>query len=181
MLKKIRRVVSGQRDGKSAIIFDAGATNAHSHPEVSEMGMTILWKTDENPVDNSGMKDRAGSDFEVRQSDHSTEFMVFHCPPYTKVLAASATKGRAAYFNDDLIPEGTQYDASLHPGMHQHDTCDYLTVVSGTITFIVETGEVTLYAGDTLVNRGSMHAWENRGDEVAILTSTSVAAKSTSD
>ncbi len=49
--------------------------------------------------------------------------------------------------------------------MHATDTIDYLVVVAGEITFITETGETLLRAGDVLVDRGSMHAWRNDGDQ----------------
>ena len=61
--------------------------------------------------------------------------------------------------------------------MHRHDTTDYITMLSGEITLILEEGEVTLRPGDTLINRGSLHAWENRGDVPAILTSASIGAR----
>jgi mannose-6-phosphate isomerase-like protein (cupin superfamily) len=48
--------------------------------------------------------------------------------------------------------------------MHATDTLDLLVVVSGSVTFITETGEVQLQAGDVLVDRGAYHGWRNDGD-----------------
>lgn len=45
--------------------------------------------------------------------------------------------------------------------MHATDTLDFLVVVSGEVTFITETGETLLKAGDVLVDRGAVHAWRN--------------------
>jgi len=45
--------------------------------------------------------------------------------------------------------------------MHATDTIDYLVVTSGEVTFITQTGETLLRAGDVLVDRGIMHAWRN--------------------
>lgn len=60
--------------------------------------------------------------------------------------------------------------ADFPPGggspMHATDTLDFLVVVSGEVTFITETGETLLTAGDVLVDRGVMHAWRNDGDQV---------------
>lgn len=47
---------------------------------------------------------------------------------------------------------------------HATDTIDYLIVMSGEITFVTETGETLLRAGDVLVDRGNMHAWRNDSD-----------------
>src|SRR5215211_4504299 len=50
------------------------------------------------------------------------------------------------------------------PGMHQTDTIDIVTVISGEIWAVVETGETLVEPGDTVVLRGSWHAWRNRSD-----------------
>jgi quercetin dioxygenase-like cupin family protein len=49
--------------------------------------------------------------------------------------------------------------------MHATDTLDFLVVVSGSITFITETGETLLRAGDVLVDRGALHGWRNNSDQ----------------
>jgi quercetin dioxygenase-like cupin family protein len=49
--------------------------------------------------------------------------------------------------------------------MHATDTLDFLVVLSGEVTFITETGETQLRAGDVLVDRGIMHGWRNDSDQ----------------
>lgn len=51
------------------------------------------------------------------------------------------------------------------PGMHETDTIDIVTIISGEIWAIVETGETLMRAGDTIVHRGNKHAWRNRSDQ----------------
>src|SRR4051794_24702803 len=50
------------------------------------------------------------------------------------------------------------------PGMHQTDSIDIVTVISGEIWAVVETGETLVKAGDTVIQRGTWHAWRNRSD-----------------
>jgi hypothetical protein len=45
----------------------------------------------------------------------------------------------------------------------------------GTVTLVPETAEVDLAAGDVGVQRGSQHAWSNRGDAPAAVALTSHA------
>jgi quercetin dioxygenase-like cupin family protein len=66
-------------------------------------------------------------------------------------------KGLKFSFHD--FPSGTE------PFMHATDTIDYVVVAAGEIDLLTETGEVRLRAGDTVVNRGVMHAWRNSGKE----------------
>ena len=51
------------------------------------------------------------------------------------------------------------------PGMHTTPTIDYGIVLSGEIDLELDEGEVHLQAGDVVVQRGTRHAWRNRGTE----------------
>lgn len=54
--------------------------------------------------------------------------------------------------------------------MHQTPTVDLVTVVSGAVSFALADGtETALVAGDTVVLRGTEHAWRNRSEEPALL------------
>ncbi len=56
----------------------------------------------------------------------------------------------------------------LAPGkafMHRTDTLDYCIVLKGECTMkLDDDDEVSLAAGDILIQRGTWHGWENRGD-----------------
>ena len=54
-------------------------------------------------------------------------------------------------------------------GSHTTPTLDLMILVTGELTAIVDTGEeYTLKPGDTVVQRGTNHRWENRGDHPAL-------------
>lgn len=54
--------------------------------------------------------------------------------------------------------------------MHRTQTQDYGVVLSGSIVLELDDGvEVTLSAGDVLVQRGTVHKWRNRGSEPCTL------------
>ena len=61
-------------------------------------------------------------------------------------------------------------------GMHATETVDIVTILSGELVAILETGETVLKPGDTLVQRGTNHAWRNRGDVPAVMVALQVAA-----
>ncbi len=46
--------------------------------------------------------------------------------------------------------------------MHRTSTLDYVVVISGEVVLVLDDSEVTLRAGDVVVQRGTDHAWENR-------------------
>jgi mannose-6-phosphate isomerase-like protein (cupin superfamily) len=51
--------------------------------------------------------------------------------------------------------------------MHRTRTLDYVVVINGELVLILDDGELTLRSGDVVVQRGTDHAWENRGDTIA--------------
>jgi hypothetical protein len=53
---------------------------------------------------------------------------------------------------------------------------DYALVLSGEIWALMDEGETLLRAGDTLVQRGTNHAWSNRGDQPCLVAFILVSA-----
>jgi mannose-6-phosphate isomerase-like protein (cupin superfamily) len=52
-----------------------------------------------------------------------------------------------------------------HPFMQKTRTLDFCLVLEGEITLVLDTAEVHLKAGDTVVQRATNHAWSNRSDK----------------
>jgi len=67
---------------------------------------------------------------------------------------------------NEFLP-GHLDDRGLQSPMHRTESVDYGIVLEGEITLILDDGEVTAGAGDIVVQRGTDHAWANRGDAVA--------------
>ncbi|MBB2891884.1 cupin domain-containing protein [Flexivirga oryzae] len=51
--------------------------------------------------------------------------------------------------------------------VHRTASVDYGIVLTGEITLLLDDAEVTLHPGDIVVQRGTVHAWANRGDTTA--------------
>jgi mannose-6-phosphate isomerase-like protein (cupin superfamily) len=70
-------------------------------------------------------------------------------------------------------------DGGSHTGMalHRTDTVDVLTVVRGELTLITETAQTVLRQGDSVVQRGTAHAWSNRTSEVVVVVAIMMAAR----
>ena len=55
---------------------------------------------------------------------------------------------------------------SLH-GQHRSDTIDYVICTKGAIDMLLDDQVVHMEAGDIMIQRGTNHAWSNRGTEPA--------------
>lgn len=167
MLDRIRRIVTGHnRHGKSIVHFDAVLSRRLGS---NRRGVTDLWSTDGNPVDSSIVEDRLTRSFSLVPGTHGTTFLFFTVAPEDSNAdpeseAKRAAEAFAAYGAGQARP-----DISRNPWMHKTKTIDYIILLSGEVTLLLDDDERPLKPLDVVIQRGTNHAWINRGKEPALL------------
>ena len=69
------------------------------------------------------------------------------------------------------IPNGSvcrisRFDPGVSPRMHRTESIDYAIILSGELDMELDYGKITkLKAGDVVVQRGTLHNWQNNGTE----------------
>ena len=66
--------------------------------------------------------------------------------------------------------------AARHPNMHKTDTVDYIILLSGEVTMLVDEAEVEMQPLDVVIQRGTNHGWVNKGSEPAVLAAILIDA-----
>jgi mannose-6-phosphate isomerase-like protein (cupin superfamily) len=168
MGKPVRRVVSGHdAEGKSVFILQDQAPRTYSRGPGSAI-ITELWETRACPADNRGDEDVTDHPYRLPPPKNGSVFRVIDYPPDKQRLAALE---RERTGHDDGSGRGALLDrgSPRHPGFHKTSSVDYVIVLSGEIYALMDQGEVLLKPGDVLIQRGTNHAWSNRGDEPARL------------
>jgi len=99
---------------------------------------------------------------------------IWHTPALPAVNAG-ADDSAPSYTTELLHSGGSLFMlVRMPPGVeafwHATDTIDYITMISGSVTLMLEEGEVLLRAGDVFIDRGVIHAWRNDGAETAVYT-----------
>jgi quercetin dioxygenase-like cupin family protein len=61
--------------------------------------------------------------------------------------------------------------------MHTTRTVDYIILLSGEVTMLLDKGEVHMKPLDVVIQRGTNHAWVNKGKEPALLVAVLVDAR----
>jgi quercetin dioxygenase-like cupin family protein len=163
---QLRRVVTGVRDGKSTVLFDGPPTN------VVPGRVADLWCTQESPVELGGDGDAALRPIVMEPPPGGTIFRYIQVDPETSTADAQATVKAI----EAVQAAHTRVDTSRHPAMHVTNTIDYIVVLAGSVTMLLDEGEVELRQFDTVVQRGANHAWVNRGTEPCILLAAQVSA-----
>ena len=108
---------------------------------------SVLWSTEKVPADNNGTDDAAFRPLGTI-NEAGTVFRI------------------------------VEYGPGVAPRVHRTSSVDYAVVISGSIDMELDDGVVVhLEAGDTLVQRGTVHNWVNRGSEPCRIAFVLVAAE----
>jgi quercetin dioxygenase-like cupin family protein len=100
------------------------------------------------------------------QIDGPSETVIWSSPDAVADNSGTRDQGGGRFRLPAIGTEFVVFDFPPGGGspMHATDTIDYLTILSGEVTLITETGETVLRAGDVLVDRGVKHGWRNDSD-----------------
>lgn len=164
-----RRVVSGaSEDGRSTIIADGVTASRIATPAFT---ICDIWVTESLPVRMD--QEAAWGEISIHPPKNGFHYRVVTFPPDKEWdLGADYQQSLAA------MGGGDTYDGDADtPGMHVHETVDIVTVVAGELYAVFEEKETLLRPGDTIVVRGSMHTWSNRGDVPCTITSLMMSAR----
>jgi mannose-6-phosphate isomerase-like protein (cupin superfamily) len=176
MSSPIRRVVTGKdATGKAIAMIDAAATSVLRREELG-ITNTLLWVTDSTPADLSNQEDAANKKVGVVAPPGGTIFRVVEFGPEREVKADHETRLRI-FQGIGLGPEGASRGKPRHPAMHRTKTIDYALIMSGEIDMLLDDSEIHLKAGDVVIQRGTNHAWANRGNRPCQVAFVMVDAK----
>ena len=163
----MRRIVTGHNEsGKSVITIDGPPARSIGE-DVG--GLFEIWNTDGNLIDTTDSIDRADTDIVLSPPENGSKFRYFQINPTPEGVPMEMMQEIAADAFEKIGAAHHRVDTSKHPAMHKTDTIDYIILLKGDVTLILDEEEVTLEPHDVVVQRGTNHAWVNNGDEPALL------------
>lgn len=161
MTIRIRRIVTGvDGTGRAIVVQDGPASKTVSRPALSVEG-ALIWVTDETPVDLSRYEEPTDREIGVAPPPCGSILRVvdFLPDPNRRI-------DNQAFLKEMGLTHPDGGAGGRHPFMHRTKSIDYAIVLSGEIDMLLDEGEVHVAAGDVLIQRGTNHAWVNRGTEV---------------
>lgn len=165
-----RRVVTGVRDGKSVVVSDGPAPNAHHYTSIPGMLTSVVYATAAPPRLPQHDTETAPPRMHVLPKPGETRLMMVAFPPDSLFALPGFDPVAADAEQREFIPGLAERFESDMPGMHRTETVDYGIVLDGEIWLELDDGHTThLHAGDVVVQCGTRHAWRNNGDRTAKL------------
>jgi quercetin dioxygenase-like cupin family protein len=174
-MKELRRVVTGiDASGKSYVAIDGPGASV---VEEGGAGLSEVWVTDATPADNAAKGDAAKRALRLEPPADGSVFRFFALAPENKALSARELEERTAAMFTAIGAAHCRVDTKRHPSMHTTRTIDYVILLAGRVTLLLDQGEVDLKPFDVVVQRGTNHGWVNRGTEPALFAAVLIDAK----
>jgi mannose-6-phosphate isomerase-like protein (cupin superfamily) len=165
---RVRRVVTGHdARGHAVVISDGPAPFVHQTPSNVGWSSTDIWRTlaTPAPVVAQAPEPTLGPRRQM-PTPNGTVLRVNTFPPESEAIRnmdiQSARQTFASLGNEAAATFG---HGGRHPMMHRTETIDYAIVLEGEIVMVLDDEDVTLRAGDIVVQCGTNHAWSNRSDK----------------
>ena len=163
----MRRIVTGHNgNGKSIVAIDGPPARSIGE-DVG--GLFELWNTDGNEVISTDVIDRADDEIILSPPVGGTKFRYFQINPLPEGVPEDMLQEIAAEAFEKVGAAHHRVDTTKHPAMHKTETVDYIILLKGDVTLILDEEEVDIKPFDVVVQRGTNHAWVNNGTEPALL------------
>ncbi len=163
---------------KSRALADGPSPDVRTDPARPGFAATRIWVTDRSPARIRGVTETLHVPHTLEPPPGGSVCRIVSLPP------DAAWKGRVdarevrAYFAAMGSPGASSYSAAApHPYMQKTRTLDFCLVLEGSVTLVLDTEEVHLKAGDTVVQRGTNHAWSNRSGRPCVIAFSSHDAR----
>jgi mannose-6-phosphate isomerase-like protein (cupin superfamily) len=178
-VKPARRIVcvdDGQ--GRGVAISDGPSPDVRTDPVRPGFASTRLWVTDRTPAPIKGMREALHMPHTIEPPPEGSVCRILTIPPDSVWQGRIGSREVAAYFAAMGSASASTYSPQApHPYMQKTKTLDFCLVLEGRVTLVLDLEEVHLQAGDTVVQRGTNHAWSNRSDEPCVIAVSSHAGR----
>jgi hypothetical protein len=160
-----RRLVTGRdASGRSVLLEDSQVVQGR-------LGNFNLWRTSPAVADSELVR----REFPFFADPRGTVFRMFRLPVSKPGLTPQESRELSAAFFSEIGIPSCRVDTSRHPLMHVTPTTDYIMLLSGEVSLLLDEGEpIPLKPYDVVVQRNTNHAWINTGTEAAILLAVMV-------
>ena len=163
----MRRIVTGHNtNGKSIIKIDGPPARSIGE-EIG--GLYEIWNETGIAVDTLSDFDNADSDIILSPPVGGSKFRYFKIMPTPQGVSVEILNKMAEEAFSRIGAAHHRVDITRHPAMHKTKTIDYIILLEGNVTLVLDEEEVKLKPFDVVVQRGTNHAWINNGKKPATL------------
>ncbi|MCC7484645.1 MAG: cupin domain-containing protein [Burkholderiales bacterium] len=164
-LKPIRRVVTGNDErGRSKVVWDGPAPNAHASSMGVGRGHTDLWIWNETPAPLAETADPGSGSYVFPGPDDGGHLRVVQGPPKPADYDPASDRDLVAPHPPKLRPGATRvWDRGgndyFSSAFHKTQTIDYGIMLAGERDLILDDCKLVMKPGDIVIQVGAWHQW----------------------
>ena len=162
--RKSKRVVTGHNEDGKSIVAYTGPTSFQ------------MWVTGRSPADNKHKKDAAKRKIRLEPPSNGSKLAFFQVLPEDPSRSVEDVEKETAAGFETIDGSHCRPDTTRDPRMHKTKTVDYIILLEGEVTLLLDEDEVDLKPFDVVIQRGTNHAWINRGTSTALLAAILIDA-----
>jgi hypothetical protein len=169
----IRRVITGNDElGRSRVVMDFARERRGIAADLWLSGPALATGSGAAAVSAEGRLDPPSG---------GSVFRFFVVPPEERIRHMAVAERERLYAThfQSMSASHARVDTSRHPGMHRTNTLDYVVLLCGCVTLVLDDGAVALEPFDVVIQRGTNHAWVNYGSTDALLAAVLLDADET--
>ena len=174
-VRPVRRIVTiDDANGKSRAIQDGPCPDVRTDPARPGFSSTRIWVTDRTPARIHGVRETLHLPHTLEPPPGGSLCRIVTLPPDQTFRGRVGAGEIQAHFAAIGSPGASTYSAQApHPYMQKTQTLDLGLVLEGDVTLVLDTIEVSLKAGDTVIQRATNHAWSNLSNRPAVIAISS--------
>lgn len=151
-------------------LSDGPSPDVRLDPARPGFAATRIWVSDTTPARVRGIRETLDMPHTIEPPSNGSVCRVIEFPPEAEYRRDISDDDVRNYFAAMGSPDAsTLTKNSPHPYMQKTETLDFCYIQEGEITLVLDTEEVHLKAGDTVIQRGANHAWSNRSSAPCII------------
>jgi mannose-6-phosphate isomerase-like protein (cupin superfamily) len=176
-MRETRRIVCvNDAEGRGTAIHDGPTPDVRTDPARPGFSLARIWVQDRAPARIRGVTETL---FDLPHTlvppERGSVCRIETIPPDAVWRSSVREQAARAFFESVGAASASTYTAE-QPYMHRTSTLDFCLILEGEVTLVLDTEEVDLRAGDTVIQRGTNHAWSNRSDHPCVIAISSHAA-----
>ena len=172
--RPVRRIVTADgADGRSLALSDGAVDDVLRDPARRGYQSTRVWATDRTPAVALTAQAVAHLPGLVEPPAGGALFRIVTIPPDAVWDSHVSLEAAHAFFEAAGAAHAWCGAGARHLYMQQSRALELCVVLEGELVLILDTADVALGAGDTVVQRGTRHAWSNRSGRPAVLAVSS--------
>ena len=145
----MRRIITGHNEnGKSIISIDGPPARSMGE---DAGGLFEIWNTDGSGFETKSDNDRADIDIMLSPVKDGTKFRYFQINPIPEGVPQEVIEAATAEAFEKMGAAHHRVDTSRNAAMHETHTIDYIILLKGDVTLILDEEEVALQPHDVVV------------------------------